>query len=213
MSFITNAESPQYGTYIDRDTELKPWMQYPTSDTSKDWQMELAMDAACVWIQNEFFGRPIAPRQYDWRFDGWTGFMGAYIMLPFYPVLEIISVTEYRGQIGHALTELQPAATTGDGFQVSYATGRLTRAFVGNIQRPWFGGSRNIEVVWVAGYNPVPPNIRMATLNLAAHWFRHSEQQGALRSGMGASGRAQHTDPVWGDVDQLGGSNLGVSMG
>jgi hypothetical protein len=128
---------------------------------------------------SNYIGRPVGATQYDRRFDGWASWQGAYIMLPYYPVLEVISVVEYWGISGpHTLVESTPT-TQVDGFQCVYPTGRLNRVFPGNVQKPWFPGSRNIEVVWVAGFNPVPADIKVATLELIAHWYRNTQLQSA----------------------------------
>lgn len=182
MSNVTNATSILYGTFLDIQSEVKTWLQIPSGDTSRDANIQLITDMACQWVQN-WLGRPIAPQQYDRRFDGWSGLNGAYLELPWYPVLEIVSVTEYWGIAGpHTLVESTPTNQV-DGWQCVYQTGRMTRVFPGNVQKPWFPGSRNVEIVWVAGYNPVPGDVRVATLEMIAHWWRNTQQAGGRPSG------------------------------
>lgn len=188
MSLNSNAgTTPIWANYLDLAQDVKPWLQIPSSDTSRDTSLQLILDMACDWVQS-YLGRPVAPTTFDRRYDGWSGWNGAYIELDYYPVLEITSVVEYWGVSGpHTLTESTPTNQV-DGWQCEYLTGRLTRVFPGLVQKPWFPGSRNIEVVWVAGYNPVPPKIKVATLELIAHWFRNTQQESGLRPPAASAG-------------------------
>ena len=178
MSSLTNAKSATPATYLDLVADVKPWLQIPATSTLRDANITLITEMACSWVAG-YTGRSIGATTHDRRFDGWASWQGAYIMLPFYPVLEIVSMTEYWGIAGpHVLVESTPTLQV-DGFQCVYPTGRLNRVFPGNVQKPFFPGSRNIEVVWVAGYNPIPADIKMATLELIAHWYRNTQLMGA----------------------------------
>lgn len=204
MSVLQNAVTQQVPPHV-TITEAKQWLQVPSGDTSKDLNLQLIIDMACQWTSN-FCQRPIAPITYDRRFDGWSNWNGAYIELPWYPVLEIESVTEYWGVAGpHYLEESTPTDQI-DGWQCVYQTGRLNRVFPGNVQKPWFPGSRNIEVVWTAGYNPIPADIKVATLELIAHWYRNTQQQTGRVNG-GAITPAAEFEPA---SDQVGGLWAGV---
>ncbi len=178
MSTNTNAQSQTPATYMDLASEVKPWLQVPATSTARDANLTLITEMACSWVAN-YVGRAIGATTFDRRFDGWASWQGAYIMLPYYPVLEVVSVTEYWGIAGpHVLSESTPTVQI-DGWQCAYNTGRLNRVFPGNVQKPWFPGSRNVEVVWTAGYNPIPADIKVATLELIAHWYRNTQQMGA----------------------------------
>jgi hypothetical protein len=171
----SNAESNTWSNFLDLQADVKPWLQMEPANQSQDPQLQLIVDMACQWVQN-WIGRPIAPTSFDRRFDGWAGWNGAYIELPYYPVLEITSVTEYWGASGpHVLSEQTPTNQI-DGWQCDYMRGMLTRVFPGLVQKPWFPGSRNIEVVWTAGYNPLPADIKLATLEFVAYWWRNTQQ-------------------------------------
>lgn len=175
MSLVQNTTTPLWANFVDLDNDVKPWLQFPSTDTTADIQLQMVIDGICQWFQ-QALNKPIAPMEYDFRFDGWSGWNGAYLMLPYYPVLEITSVTEYWGVSGpHVLYEQTPTNQV-DGFQCTYRTGMLTRVFPGLVQKPWFPGSRNIEVQWTAGYNPIPGDIKLAALqDIADFW--HSTQQ------------------------------------
>lgn len=184
MSNVSNAATRSWANYIDLTADVKPWLQISPTDYDSDTRLQLMIDMACQWVQN-FLGRPIAPTTFDRRFDGWSGWNGAYIELPYYPIIEVVSVVEWWGVGGpHQLSEQTPTNQV-DGFQCDYLHGQLRRVFPGLVQRPWFPGSRNIEVVWTAGYNPLPADIKVATLELIAHWWRNTQQTArtAVRSG------------------------------
>lgn len=179
-----NGSSLVFPTFLDVANDCKPWMNIPASNTQWDANLGLIVDMACQWVQN-YLGKPIGPTSFTRRFDGWSGFQGAYLELPYYPVLEVTSVIEYWGVSGpHTLNESTPINQI-DGWQCEYAVGRLIRVFPGNVVKPWFPGSRNVEVSWVAGYNPIPADIKLATLELATHWFRNTQEQSGVRTGIG----------------------------
>ena len=184
MINITTAGSVTWKNYVDLENDVKPWLGIQTINTTGDARLQLLIDTACQWVQN-FIGRPVAPTTFDRRFNGWTGWNGAYLELPYYPILEVVEVIEWWGISGpHVLVEQTPAnQSSQDSFQCDYLRGQLIRTFPGLVQRPWFPGSRNIEVTWTAGYNPIPADIKMATLEYIAHWWRNTQQQSGNRPG------------------------------
>lgn len=181
---MTTFSVPQWQDYLTVTDDVLPWLQMTSADLTPELagNMQLVTSSVCEWVQ-ETLGRPVAPTTFDRRFDGWSGWNGAYIELPYYPVLSITSVVEYWGVSGpHNLSESTPTVQV-DGWQCEYNTGRLTRVFPGNVQKPWFPGSRNIEVVWQAGFNPIPPRFRMGSL-MAIDWvWRNKFQQPAVSIG------------------------------
>jgi hypothetical protein len=182
MTTNVNASSLTWQNYVDLDNDVKPWLQIPPTDITVDYRLQLLTDMTCQWAQGKL-GQPVAPTQFDRRFNGWSGWNGAYIELPYYPVLEVTSVIEYWGGSGpHVLSEGTPTNQV-DGYQMDYQRGQLIRVFPGLVQKPWFPGSRNIEVVWTAGRNPIPADLKVATLEMIAHWWRNTQQMAAIRSG------------------------------
>ena len=78
---------------------------------------------------------------------------------------------------GHVLQEQTPANQgTQDMYALEPLQGRITRAFLGLVPRPFFPGLRNIDVTWWAGYNPVPADIKVATLEYANWWWRNTQE-------------------------------------
>lgn len=175
-----------YQAYVTQQQVLS-WMQMDQSDLGSsgddlNTNMQLLIASSCDWVQDTL-GRPIAPTPVFRRFDGWSSWNGAYIELPYYPIVSVDAVTEWWGTGGpHLLSECTPD-NQGDGYQIDRLTGRLTRVFPGNVQKPWFPGSKNIEVAWTAGYANVPPRILMGTLELITYWWRNKQQQPAWTQG------------------------------
>jgi len=153
-----------------------------TSDSDLSANMALFIASCCDWVQDTL-NKPIAATQFTWRFDGWSSWGGAYLMLPFYPVISVDSVVEWHGDSYSQVLQESTPDNQVDGYQISKRTGRLTRIFPGNVQKPWFPGSRNVEVTFTAGYDPVPPRFMLGTLELIAYWWRNKEQQPAFTPG------------------------------
>ena len=169
-----------------------------TPTTTDETLVRRYIDAACTEAQSTA-DRPFAPTQFHRRFNGWSGLNGAYIMLPYHPVLQVSSVTEWWGNSGpHVLSEQTPEAQTGqDVYQVDYAHGVVTRTFMGLVQRPWFPGSRNIEITWTAGYNPVPPDVWMATCELVGWWYRNTQEAARVSTFASNEYDAQAASGLW----------------
>lgn len=183
MSINQNALLATWQNYVDLQNDVKPWLQVPADNTASDTMLQLVTDFVCQYSQ-KIIGRPIPSTSFDRRFDGYTGWNGAYIELPYYPVLEITECVEWWGVSGaHVLEESTPENQL-DGFQIEYLTGRLIRVFPGLVQKPWFPGTRNIHVTWRAGYNPIPATFKIAALELIAYWWRNTQQ--ASRGNAGA---------------------------
>lgn len=166
------AGARQYGDFITL-ADAKSWLQIPNTDTTHDSSLQLTIDMACTWVQN-YIGRPASSQEFRERHDGWSG---EYIMLKESPIIELVSCTEWQSSGGSiSLPESTPENPI-DGIQLDYSTGRIMRTFAGySWPRPFFPGSRNIEIVYLAGYNPTPPDIVVATLEFIAHWWRNTQQ-------------------------------------
>ena len=174
---------PQWVNYLDVQDDVKPYLQIPAADTSRDQTLQDLTDAACYWVQ-DYLGRPVAPTEFARRFDGYSGFSGAYIEVPYYPVLAVIEVVEWWGSNGpQILTQMVPENQTGGSqvYTLDALRGRFTRSFSGLVNRPWFPSASGVEIAWVAGYNPVPPTLRFATRELIKYWWTNTQQ--ASRTG------------------------------
>ena len=201
---------PQFSSYLDVEKDVRPWLGLPEGPEPKiDTRLALVTAATCKKVQ-QWIGKPIAPERFFRRFSGvGGGFANSAIMLPYYPVLKVIKVIEYRGSSGpFELAEQTPELAQGsqEVFQLEPMAGVLIRTFQGNIPRPWFPGSKNIEVTWQAGYNPLPDDIKLATLEYIKRWW-DSTQQSTKGGGPVPAGSLGYTGEVspnmagaWGDL-------------
>ena len=182
--------SNRYATYIDL-TEAKEWLRFTGVSTTYDPNLQRIIDMACTQIQTHI-GRPVAPLTFIERHDGWSG---EYIMLRQSPFLSLNYCHEWQSSGGLInLPESTPANPV-DGIQIDYSTARLMRTFAGySWPRPFFPGSRNIEISYVAGFNPIPPDIWMATIELIAHWWNQTQVGRGSARGQQES---DATDGLW----------------
>ena len=141
----------------------------------EETKLKEVVDDVCGWLQEEL-GRPLGPTTFARRFSVWSG---NTIMLPYYPVIgSPIRVAEFWGVNGEHLLEEQTPEHQGSNemYTVDPLRGYIVRSFQGLVPRPLFPGLRNIEVVWTAGYDPLPQTIRNATLKQIAHEWRKEQQ-------------------------------------
>lgn len=185
--------SPTYTTYLDLEDQVLPWLQFTgvTIDPQVQNALQLIVDGVCTEIQR-FIGHAIAPTTYGpadglGKFDGNAGLNSGYIMLPKTPVISIEEVIEYQGDNPVTLTEVDPSTgnTGGDGYQINYRTGRMTRVLGGIWNRPFYPGSNNVWVTWTAGYNPIPADMILTTVRWVTEIYRNNQQAARqnLRSG------------------------------
>lgn len=196
---ISNPASIIWGNYLDLNHDVTPYLQIPDGalTTERSYTLQLVCDYVCQ-LSQQMKGGPIAPTTFFGRFDGWSGFNGAYIMLPFYPVLNVARVAEWWGTSGPNLLSEQTPSNQVWGFNLDARTGMLTRVFPGLVQMPWFPGARSIEVTWTAGYNPVPAMFKLPALEIIAEWWRETQQSsrsGPMPKGMDVLTMASDTYP------------------
>ena len=118
------------------------------------------IDAATAFV--EFQTGPIIPREVTEVHNGG----GVRIILDNPPVLSVTSVTEYVGPTGYALTQTELGTTAGSySFSLDDPQrGIITRRYNGGLAGPFMGGISNIKIVYTAGRDAVPADIRMAVL-------------------------------------------------
>lgn len=175
------AGSRQYGTFLTL-TEMRQWLRWPnpTSASGNDPLLQRIVDMACTKIQG-LVNRPVGAQTFYERHDGWSG---EYIILKESPFLELVACTEWQSAGGPiTLVESTPENPV-DGIQINYATGLVMRTFAGySWPRPFFPGSRNIEFTYKAGFNPVPPDLWMGTVELVKYWWENTQANASLRAG------------------------------
>lgn len=170
----TNPTStPQWASYIDLEEAVEYLQLETTLKPAEQTKLQRYIDSACTTAQSRA-GRPFAPTQFQERHDGWSG---EYIQLRYSPFLEYVLCREWQSSGGFVtLPESTPESPI-EGIQIDYATAQIMRTFAGySWPRPFFPGSRNIEVTYVAGFNPLPPDIWEATQELIAWKWRNTQQ-------------------------------------
>lgn len=161
--------------------ELKAHLRYPnaTQPSSDDDALEGFILAATEIIETEV-GK-VVQREVTEYHDG--GSIAIYLRQK--PVLKVVQVIENWGYFNWDLAD-QPSTTIPATNLFAYsldnpAEGRVTRRSVGNIAIPFMAmGSMfpaNIKVEYTAGRYQVPWSVRLATLELCAHWWQHSQQR------------------------------------
>ena len=184
----------QWTTYLDMP-EVLGWLQFtdaPLPGSAKSGLLQRVIDAACFTAQ-DMANRPLCPTTMFNRYDGWSG---EYIQLDYSPVIKIVKIQEWASSGGFTqLPESTPESPT-EGVQVNYRTGRIMRTFAGySWPRPFFPGSRNIEVTYIAGYDPVPSDVWLATIDLVAYWWRNAEQASRTFTAGGNQYGGEQTTP------------------
>lgn len=186
------------GAYVDF-AEVWQYLQFPGSPGATQQNMlQRYINSACAFAQGpEGANRPIAPTEFQERHDGWSG---EYIMLRYSPFLELVKCTEWQSSGGPIILPESTPENPVEGIQIDYATSRIMRAFQGySWPRPFFPGSRNIEVTYIAGFNPVPDDIWEATMDLIGWKWRNSQQASRtaapVPAGMSSYNETANADP------------------
>jgi hypothetical protein len=97
------------------------------------------------------------------------------------PILSVINVEEGWGWTNYELQYVQVNSTEATNmFAYSIddlSIGLISRRSGGNVNIPFMAGSANIRVTYIAGHSNVPGALRLAALELIAHWWQGSQQR------------------------------------
>lgn len=161
--------------------EVRAHLRYTPADTIDDNALLLHIAAADEVMRKECGDN--VPTQYVETYDG--GELSVYLIHS--PVLSVENVEEGWGWIDWELDYIQVNTPPGLISMFAYSldtpeTGKVSRRTAGNINIPFFPGQSNIKIVYTAGRNPVPPVIRLAELELIAHWWQNSQQRASAAS-------------------------------
>ena len=162
-------------------TEAKTHLRFPnpTQPNTDDQNIEGFILAATEVIEGEV-GKCVQRQVIEYH-DG--GQIAIYLRQR--PVLQVVEIIENWGYFNWDLAA-QPSTTIPATNLFAYSLdnpveGRVTRRSVGNIAVPFMAmGSQfpaNLKVTYIAGRNQVPYAVRLATLELVAHWWQHSQQR------------------------------------
>lgn len=187
-----------FGTYLDT-VEVQNYLQFSSGVQVGGEQSVLLqrfIDAACMRAQT-IANRPFGSTTFYERHDGWSG---EYIQLHYSPFVQLVYCREWQSSGGMIdLTESTPENPI-EGIQINYHSSRIMRTFAGySWPRPFFPGSRNIEVAYKAGINPVPADVWQATCDLVAYWWRNTQQSSAafVPGQEGYGGEQSQSDGLW----------------
>jgi hypothetical protein len=176
----------QWTTYLDT-TEVLDWLQFtgtPDPGSATSGLLQRMIDSACYRAQ-AIANRPFCPTTMYERHDGWSG---EYIQLEYSPFIKLIQCGEWQSTGGLIILPESTPENPVDGIQINYKTSRIMRTFAGySWPRPFYPGSRNIEVTYIAGFNPVPPDVWEATIDLVAYWYRNTQQASRTFTGTSAA--------------------------
>lgn len=153
--------------------DVKTHLRIPPTQSGEDAALMGFIFAAEDVIRAEC--GDIVPRHYDESYDGGN----STIYLRHRPVLSVENVEEGWGYFNYELDYQQvntvPAASMFAYSIDSPEAGAVTRRSAGNVVIPFVPGIKNIRVIYTAGRQTVPGAIRLATLELVAHWFQSSQ--------------------------------------
>lgn len=163
----------QWATYIDLDEATQYLQLRQALSAGREALLQRFIDSACTQAQNRA-NRPLGPNTFRERHDGWSG---EYIMLRWSPFLKLELCREWQSSGDFVTLPESTPENPVEGIQIDYATSQIMRTFTGySWPRPFFPGSRNIEVTYQAGFNPIPPDIWEATMDLILWKWRNSQQ-------------------------------------
>lgn len=117
----------------------------------------------------------ILPHHYDEYYDG-----GSYwIYLRHRPLLSVQNVEEGWGWFNYEL-DYQQVNTVPAGSMFAYSIDApgisgITRRSAGNVMIPFVPGTKNIHIQYTAGRADIPPSVRLAALEIIAHWWQNSQ--------------------------------------
>lgn len=153
--------------------DAKNHLRIPPTDTSNDLALMGFIAAADDVIEAEC--GIVMPKRFDESYDG-----GEYVIyLRNRPVLSVQQVQEGWGWINYDL-DYQQVNTVPAGDMFAYSVdspdaGGISRRSAGNVSIPFVPGRKNIRVWYTAGRHTVPGSVRLAALELIAHWWQNSQ--------------------------------------
>lgn len=166
-------------------TDVKKHLRIPMTDTSNDVALMGFIAAADDCIEAEC--GEVVPKHYNEYYDG-----GGYVIyLRHRPLLSIQQVEEGWGWWNYELDYQQVnTVPAGDLFAYSIDSieaGGISRRSAGNVSIPFVPGRKNIRVWYTAGLPSIPGSIRLAALELIAHWWQNSQLRSMVQSGSSSS--------------------------
>lgn len=181
----------------------------PDFNDDDDMLQNIFIPAAANVIKSEC--GDILPQQYDESYDG-----GDYsVWTRHTPVLDVLNVQEGWGFTNYELTYVQVNSTSATNM-FAYSLdqpdmGQISRRTGGNVNIPFMRGISNIRVTYVAGRQEIPAAVKLAGLELVAHWYQGSQQRQAQFQSSGYD-QVDTAQPTSGAMGGLIGINVGVPI-
>jgi hypothetical protein len=166
--------------------EIRDHLRMDPNDVTFDARLLRLLDACTVAIEN--VTGPILQRVYqEETYDGGQWF----ISLRHRPIVDVLSVVEYRGPVPYVLTQV-PTPDLGTIYSYTFEpAGRIVRRTVGGGVTPFPPGANQVFVTYTAGQLTVPANVKEAALRLIDIHFQRSDLGG---SGLFSNGTASVVD-------------------
>jgi len=155
--------------------DVKNHLRYTPTDTTDDLALTGFIYAANDVIEAECGA--VIPTSYEEFYDGGS----TYIYLRHKPILTIENVEEGWGWWDYEL-DYQQVNTIPAGSMFAFSidspeSGAISRRSAGNVCIPFVPGQKNIKVNYTAGLDSVPWSVRLAALEIIAHWFQNSQMR------------------------------------
>jgi hypothetical protein len=171
-------------------SDVKAHLRYPTANTADDVALQGFINAASDVINAEC--GIVVPQRFNESYDG-----GDFqIWLRHIPIVMIENIEEGWGFTNYELAYVPVnSPSTANMFAYSLdepSTGLVTRRSGGNVNIRFVQGENNIQVTYTAGRDVIPGAIRLAALELIAHWWQGSQQR-SMATG-GGSGSYDNTN-------------------
>lgn len=159
--------------------QTRTHLRYPANNTEDDAALMLFIEAAGEVMQKECGDN--VPHQYLENYDGGRN----AIYLDHKPIISVDQVVEGWGFTNYTLDYVQvdspPELMSMFAYSIdSPEVGMISRRTAQNINIGFFPGVANIQVLYVAGRNPIPPVIQLAALELIAHWWQNSQMRAGV---------------------------------
>ena len=162
--------------------EIRDHLRMASGDRQFDARLLRLLDAMTPVIEN--VTGPIVQRVYTETYDGGNNF----ITVRHRPIVEVHSVTEYRGPIPYVLTQV-PSPDLGTIYSYEFQpNGRITRRTVGGGVTAFPPGFDSVVITYTAGQAVIPNNVKEATLRMIDLHFQRQELGGGRAFGGGNNG-------------------------
>lgn len=161
-------------------TDVKQHLRIPPTQSAEDFGLQGFIYAAEDVIRSEC--GEIIPKHYDEYYDG-----GNYVIyLRHRPIASVDNVEEGWGWLNYEL-DYQQVNTVPAGNMFAYSidspdSGAISRRSAGNVVIPFVPGVKNIRVLYTAGRLSIPGAVRLASLELIAHWWQNSQLRSVAAS-------------------------------